>query len=323
MAMELTGARRVKGLAVLSLVLALASLIPGLQLLGLAALFLGFQALRGLNQVEAGIGLRFSALLGMGIGGVMTGVLVVGLISLALNSLREKGHRVECQNNLRRLGQGVNLYYGDRKVYPAATLSQPNLPIEQRMSWFVAILPYMNPPERVQPNVERVHKALKLYEELDKTKGWDDPVNSNVWDDYKGPYLCPSRPEAGETGRRLTNYVGIAGVGPDAAQLPAKDPRAGFFGYDRLIKIEDVTRGTSSTIMVTETARDIGPWMAGGPATVRGVDPEDQPFIGLNRPFGGLHPHGLNVLFVDGSVHFVLESVDPDVWLNQARITGQ
>jgi hypothetical protein len=188
MAMELTGTRRVKGLAVLSLVLALASLIPGLQLFGLAALFLGFQAVRGLNQVESGVGFRLSALIGLGIGGAMTVVLVIGLIAMGLNSLREKGHRVECQDNLRRMGQAVNLYYGDRKVYSAATLSQPNLSVEQRMSWLVAILPYMNPPERVQPNVERVHKALKLYEELDKTKGWDDPVNSNVWDDYKGPY---------------------------------------------------------------------------------------------------------------------------------------
>ncbi|MFL5244032.1 MAG: DUF1559 domain-containing protein [Gemmataceae bacterium] len=318
--MENVVARRVKGLALLSLILALVSLIPGLQVLGLAAVFLSFQAIRGLNQVEAGMILRLSALLGMVIGGLMTGVLAVGLISLGLNSLREKGHRVECQNNFRRLGQAVNLYYDDRKVYPVATLNQPTLPVEKRMSWLVAILPYMNPPGRAQPHGERVHAALKLYEELDKTKAWDDAANLEAEKQYKGPYLCPSRPEAEETGPRLTNYVGIAGLGVEAARLPPKDPRAGFFGYDRIVKAEDITRGTSATMMAAETAIDNGPWMAGGSSTVRGVNPEDRPFIGWKRPFGGLHPGGLNVLFVDGSVRFIQESVEPEVWLNQARI---
>ncbi len=318
--MEQIVTRRIKGLALLSLVLALASVIPGLQLLGLAALFLGFQAVRRLNQVEAGVGFRLSALLGMGIGGAMTVVLVIGLIALGLNSFREKGHRAECQNNLRRLGQAVNLYYGDRKVYPAATLSQPNLPVEQRMSWLVAILPYMNPPERVQPNVERVHQALKLYEELDKTKAWDDAVNLNHWQEFKGPYYCPSRPEKEPIGDRPTYYVGIAGIGGNAAEIQAKDPRAGFFGYDRLITREDITRGLSDTMIVTESMQNYGPWMAGGLATVRGIDPDDLPAIGYQLSFGGLHPGGVNTLFADGSIRFIQESVAPGIWLSQARI---
>ena len=43
------------------------------------------------------------------------------------------------------------------------------------------------------------------------------------------PSVRPSRP----SGYPVTHYVGVAGVGEDAAQLPANDPRAGVFGYGR------------------------------------------------------------------------------------------
>jgi prepilin-type processing-associated H-X9-DG protein len=109
-------------------------------------------------------------------------------------------------------------------------------------------------------------------------------------------------------------YVGIAGLGVDAPRLPSKHPRAGVFGYDRATRIEDITDGTNQTMMLIETARDHGPWTAGGPSSVRGVDPATRPYIGRNRPFGGYHPGGANVAFADGSVRFLRGSIDPDVF---------
>jgi prepilin-type processing-associated H-X9-DG protein len=44
--------------------------------------------------------------------------------------------------------------------------------------------------------------------------------------------------------------------------------------------------------------------------------------IGPGRPFGGLHPGGLNVLFVDGAASYFTESIDPDVFAAMARIHG-
>ncbi|HEV3235563.1 MAG TPA: DUF1559 domain-containing protein [Gemmataceae bacterium] len=321
--MEYIVSRRITGLALVSLVLGLASVIPGLQVLGLIALLLGFQAVRGMNQVQAGATWRWAAFLGMALGAITSVVLVIGLIGLILATLREKSHRIECQNNLRRLGEAVLLYQDEREVYPAATLSQPSLPLEKRMSWMVGILPYMSPSGRAPADSPRLHQALKLYDEIDKTKAWDDSVNLDLWGHYKGPYLCPSRPESEGAERLLTNYVGITGIGKNSAVVPVKDPDAGFFGYDRIIKPAIITRGTSSTYMVTETLNDNGPWMAGGRPTLRSIDPHDQPFIGLDRPFGGLHPGGLNVLFVDGSVRFTQQSIQPEVWINQARINDE
>ena len=85
-------------------------------------------------------------------------------------------------------------------------------------------------------------------------------------------------------------------MGRDAAELPRGDPLAGIFGYDRIVRREDLTAGATQTLLATETARDNGPWTAGGSPTVRGLDPTDAPYIGPGRPFGGMHPHGLNIL---------------------------
>ena len=71
----------------------------------------------------------------------------------------------------------------------------------------------------------------------------------------------------------MTSYVGIAGLGPNAAELPVEDPRAGVFGFDRSTPLIEITDGTATTMAVAETAESNGPWKAGGPATVRGLDP--------------------------------------------------
>jgi prepilin-type processing-associated H-X9-DG protein len=318
--MEQFVSRRITGLAGISVLLALGSLLPGMQFLGIPALLFGIQALRGMNQVEAGPAPRLLAFFAMALGAVTTIVFVLSLIALVLGNLREKSHRVACQNNLRLLGQAILHYEEDRSVFPSATLPQASLPLEVRMSWLVSILPYMNPPGRAPATNTQSNRALKLFDELDKAKAWNDSANRDQWHQYQGHYLCPSRPESEDPGRRLTSYVGITGIGPNAAEVTIKDHDAGFFGYDRVIAKDNITRGTSNTFMVTETARNNGPWMAAGPPTLRSVDPADQPFIGLDRPFGGMHPGGCNVLFVDGSVRFVQQSVLPDVWIGQARI---
>src|SRR5207253_1683731 len=125
--------------------------------------------------------------------------------------------------------------------------------------------------------------------------------------------------------------IGMAGVGTDAATLPTDSPRAGVFGYDRIVTIEDITDGTAYTILTIETFANNGPWAAGGFATVRGVDPETQPYIGIDRPFGRLHaqrswfgtmPTSANAAFVDGSVRNLDHSISPRTFEALATMAG-
>jgi hypothetical protein len=117
----------------------------------------------------------------------------------------------------------------------------------------------------------------------------------------------------------LTHYVGIAGLGEDAAQLLKEDRRAGLFGYDRRTKLEDIKDGTSHTMILAETALDNGCWAAGGPPTVRGLDTTRQPYLGAAKQFGGAHPSLTVTTFADCSVHVLSDSMSHEVL--QALVT--
>jgi prepilin-type processing-associated H-X9-DG protein len=71
----------------------------------------------------------------------------------------------------------------------------------------------------------------------------------------------------------------------------------------------------ANTMLVAESGRVFGPWLHGGLATVRGLDPSQKPYVGPGRQFGGLHYDGrANVAFVDGSVRALSKTVSPKLF---------
>lgn len=280
---------------------------------GLPALLLGWLGLRAINRSDGRIKGRPLAVAGMITGGIGTVLSVLGLAAVVVLDLRATAQRATCANNLRRIGQATNFYHSDHKLLPAGTVPNPRLPPERRLSWYVSVLPYAGhvtrPAKGGQP---KPSAEEKLYGMIDRTKAWDDAANRQAVNTSLLWLQCPAHPDFAirhEPG--LTHYLGIAGLGKDAAEVGAKDRRAGVFGYDRPIAYADIAAGISQTMMATETAADIGPWAAGGPGTVRGLDSQALPYIGPGRPFGGLHRGGLNVLFVDSSVRFLNANIEP------------
>ncbi len=84
----------------------------------------------------------------------------------------------------------------------------------------------------------------------------------------------------------------------------------------------DITDGAGTTMLLAETTTANGPWTAGGPSTVRGLDPGRPPYIGNRGQFGGAHPGGAMVAFADGSVRFLRDSIDPKVFEAISTIAG-
>jgi hypothetical protein len=243
--------------------------------------------------------------------------LVLGAFSLIFHT-REAAARSGCTNNLGQIGLGLQNYMAaNGDVLPYGTVSNPALPPERRLSWYTTTSPY-------------IEQWLWLF---DMTEAWDSVQNRVTRGrGVEGPpsvvtevpvLSCPSSPARNSSNMPgLTTYVGIAGLGKDAPSLPKSDPRAGIFGYDRQTLLADVKDGMSVTMMVVETAAANGPWTAGGPATVRGLDPDRQPYLGKNHQFGGFHPEGLLVLFGDGSVRFIREAIHPRAFEALSTMAG-
>jgi len=340
---------------------ALAALLLGLApVTGPLALYFGFRGLYAVNASDGRLIGRRLAIVGMALGAVGTVVLVVGSVALILMKARSANERVECMNNLRVLGVAVLQYHENNdKVFPTAVVPLEGEPPEKHASWHAAVLPYLDVGSGGST------KWQNLAGRLDLTKPWDDGANSAALTTYVPFYQCRGDPAFDPRGRPgVTNYVGVSGVGENAAALPKDHPCAGFFGYTRTLTLADIdpllkasqATGTSYKMMVVETTDRVGPWVAGGPPTVRGVGfdptflseqgatvvgvlpqpggefaaagallvpwPPEPSLIGPGRPFGGLHAGGMNVLWVDGSVRFVPDSMPPRTFRQQAALSN-
>jgi hypothetical protein len=259
----------------------------------------------------------------------LVNVLVLGLVLLlgacvaiaGIAKVRQAAGRALCANNLRSIGLALRDYNDCMQSgFPPGTVPNAALPPEKRLSWLTLIWPdYM---------------AGGCKSLLDKGTSWDADVNCPPrWRRRGRPgeetmgdvlvFLCPANPARnGPTLPSPTDYVGIGGLGDRAAELPASDLGAGVFGYDRQTKMEDINDGTSHTLLIMETALDNGPWTAGGPPTVRGLDSSRQPYLGPGQQFGGTHPGLTGTVFADGSVHFLRNSINSNVLEALATVAG-
>jgi prepilin-type N-terminal cleavage/methylation domain-containing protein len=243
----------------------------------------------------------------------------IGLLLPATRKVRHASVTLNCHNRLRNLGYGFENYRNINGHFPQATIPHAKLPPHERLSWCVEMLPYL--------------ELQRSYDLFDREAAWDAPKNLAAQKDaLPTPFICTGYHGTHTLDTFITTYVGVSGIGADAAALPLNAPGAGVFGYDRKVKPGDVKDGLANTILVIETGRDVGPFSRGGPTTVRGLDLSDDPLVGEGRALGGLHRRdkrfggtellGAHVLLADGSVRMSAPHVDPFVLGALATIAG-
>ena len=264
---------------------------------------------------------------------LLLGLMVIGMAIIAINRVRHSADRMMCSSKLKQMGVALYDYRTTHGHYPTGTVRNADLPPDRRLSWLTEI----------HPNFI----VAGPITQFNKTKAWDSTENCPVYGFvFPDPpqqrervllgdatiLLCPANPPRSDPGLPSpTHYVGVAGVGDDAAMLPLSDRRAGFFGYDRKITEREVVDGLSNTIAVAEVL-DGGPWTAGGRATVRGLEASGVPYLGEGGQFASHHgwghnlalswPIATNILFADGSGRWITASVSPHVFEALTTIAG-
>lgn len=244
--------------------------------------------------------------------------------------MRRAAARSQCANNLKQIAIAIHGYQDAHGHFPPGAVAGTQLPPDQRLSFYASLLPYL---ER-----KNIHDKLKM------TEPWDSELNRLVvsgsvsWQLFQCTDWIRERfPNGGQNPSfghdAFTNYVGVAGVGADAATRPADATGIGFFGYDRKLKLDQVKDGLSNTMMVIETGHEVGPWLRGGPSTVRAIDPSAGHLTGDGLPFGGTHfldstvvrkqrPHGFHIVTGDGAVYYRMNDIRPELLAALATIAG-
>jgi len=214
-------------------------------------------------------------------------------------------------------------------AYPRASDAERGgrpYPATERVSFLRELLPYLGDD-----------RYFTLKDAIDPEKSWKD-TSGNPSNAALGKILIPHflNPSAGgatdyvnvsgvDHSMAATHYVGMAGVGPDAAYYPKNDPRAGIMGYNRQTSPDDVKDGISNTIFMIEADKAVlGPWIAGGGATIRGTSDAGND-VGRKGGFsspGYAGKQGVWVLMADGSARFLTKDISPEVFKALCTMAG-
>ncbi len=178
-------------------------------------------------------------------------------------------HRGACSYNMRRIGVALKSYHVDYGGFPPAyTVDADGKPLH---SWRTLILPYLD------------QKAL--YDTIDLSKPWDDPINAKAAATRLNYYQCPSA-SRGEKGKNLTTY--LASVGPKSAIHPTRSR-----------KLSEMKADLSNTLILIEVPTDKAvPWMSP-------QDANESLIMSISGDAKLAHYKGMNIVTADGMTKFL------------------
>ena len=252
--------------------------------------------------------------------------ILVALLLPAVQQAREAARRTQCKNNLAQIALALHNYEMTHECLPPGSVD-PNRPIRSEpkgyhVSWVVQLLPYLD-----QGNT---------YRHFDFSASVYDPLNEKARDMQLAVLNCPSNPTAPRTGPGTSAYAGCH----HDSEAPIDIDNNGVLFLNSSIRYRDVRDGSSNTIYVGECA-DIDPlgWASGTRATLRNAGslksvgkwvpastaatapPSQSPDVRLPDAlvlnvggFGSAHQGGAQFAFGDGSVHFVSENLNPQIF---------
>lgn len=190
----------------------------------------------------------------------------------------EEKDRERSMNNMKTLGLAMHNYHAQHNAFPSAVIKGPNgVP----HSWRVALLPYVG--------------LKKIYDQYRLTEPWDSPHNKKLLALIPDVYRAPG---AAKDSSSTSCYV-FTGKGTP-------------FDGDNGLRLRDFLDGTSNTLLIFETKKDI-PW----------TKPEDVSYAegqNFSRP-GGWHEGGFFAVFADGAGHFITDEVAENVLHDVIRPT--
>lgn len=250
--------------------------------------------------------------------------ILIALLLPAVQAAREAARRSQCNNNLKQIGLAFHNYHDIYKTFPLAYFLNPCGPTGSQNNncwgWGYSVLRFI--------------EQGSLYQNLawnDGSYGPDTLSTATVTDAARyqmlitplPAYVCPSdstdRLNSNFGSYAKSNYVCNEGV----IRAPASATTSP-------LSMADVRDGTSNTLLVGERAfitqttpfQSMGSvWMGRHAATNaanlgRAAWPpntsryNDSPDTCKRHTFTSLHPGGVLFVFVDGSTHFISQTID-------------
>jgi hypothetical protein len=208
----------------------------------------------------------------------------IGLLLPAVQKVREAAGRSAAVNNLKQIGIAAQNHHDTFGHFPypyfPAPVGDPGFrPVgNDRLSWRYPLLPFL--------------EQAAVYQQYQGTSGqpWDSPANRPMAGTVVKAYQDPRFPADPDTPYRV--FVGRGALFDP--NLPAKK-----------MSLMEITDGSSNTVLAAEAA-DTVPWPQYKELPYNPVGP--LPTLG-----GRTVPKGALLLFADGHIQAVQQTVDPEL----------
>ena len=270
--------------------------------------------------------------------------ILIALLLPAVQAARESARRSQCTSHLRQLALGCLNYEASQHTFPVlmAGWHRPPHPADQEngISWIVGVLPHIEQ----QPLFDAFEAAGAFDGDVLSNGGVHRPECRELMQTQLPILHCPSDGSSVKLVTQQhqfsgipvapTNYKGVGGDSWMLGQWGGRQPQCfneapctGIFyvnNYQFPVRIAQITDGTSLTFLIGEdvveqNVHSVAFYSNGSylhtdtPLNyfVYPPEPLDWPNI---MGFRSLHPGGAHFALADGSVQFVSESIDYDLY---------
>ena len=261
--------------------------------------------------------------------------ILIALLLPAVQMSRENGRRVLCVRNLTQLGLALHHYEASYEAFPPGVVDQPKAPIVDHIigyhfGWIPQILPYLEEQNMYHSlnfdvSVYDISNITMRSMSLQMLACPSSPTPRQViWSDDQRLGV-PSGTTIGMGSGRYDDVMSDYAACHHGAETPIAGDNNGMFYLNSSLRLEDVADGLAHTIFAGEVNRKqdytLG-WTSGTRATLRNTGhrinqpvPAPLPSVLWVGGFGSYHTAGgANFLLGDGSVRFIKETVNRDVY---------
>jgi len=214
--------------------------------------------------------------------GILTSLLIP-----AVQAAREASRKSVCRDKIRQQGIAVHNFHSAYAKLPFGS-------DRNGFAWSAQILPYL--------------EQQAVYSSLDLNQSARSAANRGIGETPMPIYFCPNvETDLNRPGR--TDYRGLRGE-----RTIDPDPDDGVFLVGQSLNFGNVSDGLSQTIAIAEgTDGSRGEWIDGGNLIIQRGGANDSSISAGESVIRSQHPSGVIVLFLDGSVHLLSDSIDPIV----------
>jgi prepilin-type N-terminal cleavage/methylation domain-containing protein len=286
--------------------------------------------------------------------------ILIGLLLPAVQKVREAAARMQCSNNLKQMALACHNYHDTSGNFPPGSVSGPCCGSLSYMTWTVAILPYIEQDNlfkqynQTLPNEDASNAFVRtqivktyLCPSDQRTSSTDAPESGpgSGLQYAPGSYRAMSGRGYGPSGQSwwfddpgsMTSLpAGWRGA------MHSTLPKAGSATFTPQIQenFASITDGTSNTVIISEWATRTNNrrrtfWayaytsynQSSAVLQSRTLLPDYTQCVALGsdsnpckRAWGSFHTNGMNAALGDGSIRFIPQSIDINIWGEMATI---